>query len=111
MNRASSAAGGKTGNRNEPQAAVGSEPRRSAAAVRRAIVRALGEGRKTPNEIEKAAAVILGPVAHASIDTQLRVLLDGDYVAAAKDDARKVELTDSGERWLRGIRALSAGRG
>jgi len=86
------------------------EPRTSAASVRRAIVRVLEEGQKTPDQVEKEAAVVLGRAARPSIQAQLRVLTDGDYVAAAKGDARKVQLTDTGRRWLRGIRALSAGR-
>lgn len=89
--------------------APASHPRRqSAAKVRKTIVRVLGGGKEmTPDEIQHAAAMVLGSTEHPTIEAQLRVLRDGDYITPAEGDARRVSLTSSGKRWSDGIQALS----
>jgi hypothetical protein len=82
-------------------------PPPSSAKVRKAIVRVLAPDKHmTPDEIQRAVAGAL-PAARSSIDQQLGVLRDGEYVTEVEGDARKLALTDSGLRWSRGIVALS----
>jgi hypothetical protein len=83
-------------------------PRSSAADVRRTIVVAFGSDKRlTPDEVERAVNLKLPHARHGLITTQLRVLEDGDYVKPVKGDSRQLTLTETGKRWLSGIRALS----
>jgi len=90
------------------KAAEGSKPRYSAADVRRTIVVMFdNETRMTPDKVEHAVAGKLPDVRHGLVSSQLRVLLDGNYVGPVEEDSRQLALTERGRRWLSGIRALS----
>jgi hypothetical protein len=87
-----------------------SQPRHSAAEVRRTIVLLFGEDKKmTPDEVERAVALKLPDARHGLVSGQMRVLLDGKYLGPVKEDSRQLALTEAGRRWLSGIRALSGG--
>jgi hypothetical protein len=104
----------RTTNPNEPtlagslQAGVEDAPRHSAAEVRRTIVLLLGDGKRmTPDEVERAISLRMPTALHGMVNSQLRVLQDGEYVEPSRDDSRRLALTESGKRWLSGIQALS----
>ena len=82
-----------------------------AAAVRRAIVSILASGSSmTPKEIEQAVTLKLPGMRGPTVGNQLRVLEDGRWITASKEDTRRVMLTEQGERWALGIEALSPQR-
>jgi hypothetical protein len=88
---------------------VAGEPRHSAADVRREIVVLIGrDAEMTPAEVEKAITRQMPAARHGIVTSQLRVLKDGHYVQPAKNDTRRLTLTDSGRRWLSGIESLSS---
>lgn len=92
----------------ELKVAEDSEPRYSAADVRRTIIVVFGKDKKmTPDEVERAVAMKIPDAKHGLVSSQLRVLLDGKYVGPVEEDSRQLGLTEAGRRWLSGIRALS----
>lgn len=103
-------ASGKGSREGRGKTAVVSLPRQSAAKVRREIVRVLAPDKvMTPTEIKQAVTLKLPTAERASIDAQIRVLRDGDYLTASDGNSRKLILTESGRRWSDGIEALAPG--
>lgn len=87
----------------------GPSPKRyPAARVRKAIVQALAPDKElTPTQVKAAVAKLLPAADRASIDGQINVLRDKGDVSRGRINPRRLALTESGQRWWRGIKALS----
>jgi len=81
----------------------------SAAAFRRAIVQVLGEADEpmTERQITRAVAAMLPTSDKPPVSQHLNTLKETGYLARAGSNSR-IALTDSGRRFWRGIRVLSA---
>jgi hypothetical protein len=84
--------------------------RPSAATVRKKIVEVLADSGEpmSQKEIETKVGPALPSAQRPSIASQIGFLLEDDD-ATYVPGSRKVKLTEKGERWFRGIRALSPG--
>jgi hypothetical protein len=81
----------------------------SAAVFRRAIVQVLGEATEpmTERQITRAVSAMLPTADKPPVAQHVEALKENGYVARAGTTSRLV-LTDSGERFWRGIRVLTA---
>lgn len=87
----------------------GPTKRYSAPQVRKAIVQALAPDKEmTRKQLQAATAQLLPSADRASISSQIDVLEEKGDVAGTPGKTGKLSLTESGQRWWRGIKVLSS---
>lgn len=85
-------------------------PTESIAKQRRAVVEALSSGGAlTIQQIERAVGQLLPDASRDPVEESVESLVREGLVKHVPEDARRLRLTERGERFAKGIQALAAG--
>jgi Fe2+ or Zn2+ uptake regulation protein len=81
----------------------------SAATVRKTIIQVLADKPTgyTTREIERSVADLLPTADRASVSEQVDALREGEYITRVPGQPGRVRLSERGESWWTGIRALT----
>lgn len=81
----------------------------SAATVRKTIIQVLADhpAGSTTREIESSVASLLPAADRASVSEQVDALREGEYITRVPGQPGRIRLSERGESWWTGIKALT----